>query len=110
MCIRDSTNIDLLNGATLQVTPEEESANYSLIIKSVTSSEPSFTWDGTDTINSGLPGTTYTVTYAVVDADGVEQPDVTATSAITVVAASAVQYKDDLDEDGAYLSLSLIHI
>ena len=104
LTVIENTDIDLLNGATLQVTPEEESDNYSLIIKSVTSSEPSFTWDGTDTINSGLPGTTYTVTYAVADVDGVEQPDITATSTINVVAASAVQYKDNLDEDGAYLT------
>ena len=105
LTVVENTNIDLLNGATLQIDPKEESANYFLIIKSVTSNDPSFIWNGTDTtINSGLPDTTYTVTYAVTDADGNEAPDITATSTITVVAASAVQYKDDLDEDGAYLT------
>ena len=76
--VTDNTNINLLDGATLHVTPAEASGDYTLIIKSVESEVPGFIWSGATVINSGLPGSAYTVKYAVLDADGNEEPDITA--------------------------------
>ncbi len=105
LTVVENTNIDLLAGATLYIEPESESENYSLIITDVTANTPDFSWNGTDTtINSGLPGTEYTVSYAVQDGEGLQEPDLTAEATIRVIAASSVQYAENLTEDGAYLT------
>lgn len=93
------TTFDLLDGVAVEPDTSEDGAQIQVRVKSVTSTDSSFIWDGSSTITPQVGGMTYTITYeAYVDETSLAEKEVT----LQIMGVEEIGEK--LDGDYAYLS------